>query len=229
MVFGRESSEDTGLRRREERCTVRLLFVAHKGPSPAQTLQAPRVSSTKLRELRFSSQDLWERCLGGGRREGPCFLFGLISCHDHFKRFSVLPVSAKTMWLPRSSDFRPQSFYLASTLLLLFLILQGKENHFSCLPGHRPSSLLKKRNNFLSPGTFYLCISHGASPLVDGWGIARGLSPFVRTHFTMLLREQRVGFCVLVFFPPPQRERDMWLPTANLNNLNTNSSLLVPV
>lgn len=56
-------------------------------------------------------------------------------------------------------------------------------------------------NTFLSPGMFYLCISHVASPLADGWGIARVLSPFVRTYFAMLLREQRVGFCVLVFFP----------------------------
>lgn len=94
-----------------------------QGASPAQTLQTPRVSSTKLRELRLSSQDLWERCLGGGRKEGPWFLFGLISCHDHFKRFSVLPVSAKTMWFPSSSDFRPENFHLASTLLLLFLTL----------------------------------------------------------------------------------------------------------
>lgn len=100
-----------------------LLFVAHKGPSPAQTLQTPRVSSTKLRELRFSSQDLWERCLRGGRKEGPWFLFGLISCHYRFEKFSVLTVSAKAVWFPCSSDFRPQIFHLASTLLLLLLTL----------------------------------------------------------------------------------------------------------
>lgn len=112
-----------GLRPGEERGTLCLLFVAHKGPSPAQTLQTPRVSSTKLRELRFSSQDLWERCLGGGRKEGPWLLFGLISCYYHLKKFSVLPVSAKTTWFPCSSDFRPQIFHLASTLLLLLLTL----------------------------------------------------------------------------------------------------------
>lgn len=68
-----------------------LLFVAHEVPSPARTLQTPRVSSTESRELRFSSQDLWERCLGGGRKERARFLFSLISCHDHLQEFSEGP------------------------------------------------------------------------------------------------------------------------------------------
>ena len=90
MVFGEGERSDGhgGLRRREERHRVCLLFVAHEVPSPAQTLQPPRVSSTESRELRFSSQDLWERCLGGGRKERAQFLFSLVSGHDHLQEFS---------------------------------------------------------------------------------------------------------------------------------------------
>lgn len=85
---GERSDGHGGLRHQEERCRVCLLFTAHEVPSPAQTLQTPHVSSTESRELRFSSQDLWERCLGGGRKERAWFLFSLISCHDHLQEFS---------------------------------------------------------------------------------------------------------------------------------------------
>jgi len=90
VVFGEGERLDGhgGPRGREERRRVCLLFVAHEVPSPAQALLTPRVSSTESRELRFSSQDLWERCLEGGRKERARFLFSLISCHDHLQEFS---------------------------------------------------------------------------------------------------------------------------------------------
>lgn len=124
-------------------------------------------------------------------------------------------MSARTAWYPCSSDFRPQN--LPSSLhfiITIFSLYQEKKTtSYVFLDIGLPPSLIN-RNIFSPLGMFYLCILHVASPLADGWGIACVLPPFVRTYLAMLLREQRVGFCV--FFPPPRRERGMWLPTANL-------------
>lgn len=92
MVFGEGERSDghRGPRRRKERCRVCLLFVAHQVPSPDQTSQVPRVFNTESRELRFSAQDLWERCLTGGRKKRAQFMSSLISCHDHLQEFQGL-------------------------------------------------------------------------------------------------------------------------------------------
>lgn len=108
---------------------------------------------------------------------------------------------------PKLSLLTPFYYYNFS------LYQEKKTTSYVFLDIDLPPSLINR--NICSPlGMFYLCILHVASPLADGWGIACVLPPFIRTYFAMLLREQRVGFCV--FFSPPQRERGMWLPTANL-------------